>query len=72
MGFRSKLLLSYIILIALITGSFYVYFGYSMQRGMLEDSNVNLTSQTQIARLLVMRDKGATKPHQLAADIGAV
>ena len=72
MGFRAKLLLSYIVLIVLITGSFYVYFGYSMQRGMIEESKANLMSQIQIARLLVMSDKESRSDYQLAAAIGAV
>lgn len=70
MGFRTKLLLSYIFLIVLITGSYYAYFSYSLQKGMIEESRANLTSQTQLARLLVMSDKQVTPPQQLAATIG--
>jgi two-component system phosphate regulon sensor histidine kinase PhoR len=70
MGFRTKLVLSYIFLIALITGSYYAYFSYSLQKGMIEESRANLTSQTQLARLLVMSDKQVTPPQQLAATIG--
>jgi two-component system phosphate regulon sensor histidine kinase PhoR len=71
MGFRTKLLLSYIFLIVLVTGSFYSYFSYSLQKGMIEESRANLTSQTQLARLLVMSNKQVTPPQQLAASIGA-
>ena len=71
MGFRTKLVLSYIILIVLITGSFYSYFSYSLQKEMIEESRANLTSQIQLARLLVMSDKQVTPPQQLAALIGA-
>jgi len=71
MGFRTKLVLSYIFLIALITGSFYLYFSYSLQKGMIEESRANLTSQIQLARLLVLSDKQVTAPQQLAASIGA-
>ena len=71
MGFRTKLVLSYIFLIALITGSFYLYFSYSLQQEMIEESRANLTSQIQLARLLVMSDKQVTPPQQLAALIGA-
>ena len=72
MGFRTKLALSYIILIALITGSFYLYFNHSLQKGMIEESRANLASQTQLARLLVTSDKQATPPQQLAESVGTV
>jgi two-component system phosphate regulon sensor histidine kinase PhoR len=72
MGFRTKLALSYIFLIALITGCFYFYFSYSLQKGLVEESRANLNNQVQIARLLIMSDKRATPPQQLAAAIGTV
>src|SRR5450759_2260771 len=72
MGFRTKLVLSYIFLIALITGSFYLYFNHSLQKGMIAESPANLASQTQLARLLVTSDKRVTAPQQLAESIGAV
>src|ERR1039457_6172670 len=70
MGFRTKLVLSYIFLIALITGSFYLYFNHNLQQGMIEESRANLASQVQLARLLVMNDKQAKTPQQLAESIG--
>jgi len=72
MGFRTKLVLSYIFLIALITGSFYLYFDHSLQKGMIEESRANLASQTQLARLLVMSESKAASPQQLAKSIGTV
>src|SRR6185369_12120101 len=72
MGFRTKLALSYIFLIALIAGSFYLYFDHHLQQGMIEESRANLASQTQLARLLVMSDKQVTAPQQLAESIGTV
>jgi two-component system phosphate regulon sensor histidine kinase PhoR len=72
MGFRTKLVLSYIFLIALITGSFYLYFHHTLQKGMIEESRVNLASQTQLARLLVMSDKQLTPTQQLAESIGTI
>lgn len=72
MGFRTKLVLSYIFLIALITGSFYLYFDHTMQKGMIEESRANLASQTQLARLLVMSDRHVTSPQLLAESIGTV
>ena len=70
MGFRTKLVLSYIFLITLITGGFYFYFSYSLQKGMIDESRANLASQVQLARMLVMSDKQVTPPQQLAASIG--
>jgi two-component system phosphate regulon sensor histidine kinase PhoR len=70
MGFRTKLALSYIFLVALITGSFYLYFNYSLQKEMIAESRGNLASQTQLARLLVMSDKKTVSPQQRAASIG--
>ena len=70
MGFRTKLVLSYIFLITLVTGSFYLYFNHTLQSGMIEESRTNLSSQTQLARLLVMNNKTGTSPQQLAESIG--
>jgi two-component system phosphate regulon sensor histidine kinase PhoR len=72
MGFRTKLVLSYIVLIALITGSFYFFFNYTLQKGMIEESRANLGSQVHLARMLLLRDKQATPPQQLAESIGTV
>jgi two-component system phosphate regulon sensor histidine kinase PhoR len=72
MGFRTKLVLSYVILIVLITGSFYLYFDHSLQQEMIEESRGNLASQTQLARLLVMNNPRVASPQQLAASIGTV
>lgn len=72
MGFRTKLALSYVFLITLITGSFYLYFNHTLQEEMLAESRANLTSQTQLARLLVIRNNQATPPQQLAESIGTV
>jgi two-component system phosphate regulon sensor histidine kinase PhoR len=70
MGFRTKLVLSYIFLIATITGSFFFYFNYTLQQEMIVESRANLASQTQLAGLLVACDKKVTSPQQLAALIG--
>jgi two-component system phosphate regulon sensor histidine kinase PhoR len=72
MGFRTKLALSYIFLIALITGSFYLYFNHTLQQEMIAESRANLASQLQLARMLVMSDKQLKSPQQLAASIGTV
>jgi two-component system phosphate regulon sensor histidine kinase PhoR len=72
MGFRTKLVLSYVFLIALISGSFYLYFNRTLQKELIEESRVNLGGQTQLARLLVISDKQATASPQLAEAIGAV
>jgi two-component system phosphate regulon sensor histidine kinase PhoR len=70
MGFRTKLVLSYIVLIVLITGSYFFYFNRSLQKEMIEESRGNLASQVQMARLLVMNDKQETPPQKLAEAIG--
>ena len=72
MGFRAKLMLSYIVLILLITGSFYLYFDHTLKKEMIEESSANLASQIQLARLLVMSDRQPKLPQQLAAMIGTV
>ena len=72
MGFRTKLVLSYLFLIVLITGSFYLFFNHNLQKSMIEESRVNLSSQVQLARLLVNSDKLVTPPQQLAESIGTV
>ncbi len=72
MGFRTKLMLSYIVLIALITGSFYFYIDHVLQQEMIEESRVNLANQTQLARLLVISSKGQQPPQQLAEKVGTV
>jgi two-component system phosphate regulon sensor histidine kinase PhoR len=70
MGFRTKLVLSYIFLTALITGSFYLYFNHTLQKGMIEESRVNLSSQIQLARQLLMNDKQPLTPQQFVESIG--
>ncbi|HIJ88510.1 MAG TPA: HAMP domain-containing protein [Desulfuromonadales bacterium] len=72
MGFRTKLVLSYLFLIVLITGSFYLYFNHILHKELIEESRGNLASQTQLARLLVVSDKQVSPPQQLAEAIGAV
>ncbi len=70
MGFRTKLMLSYIFLIVLITGSFYLYIDHFLQKEMIEESRTNLDSQTELARLLVISNKGLQPPQQLAETVG--
>lgn len=70
MGFRLKLALSYIFLIALVTTSYYVFFNHSLQKAMVEESRNNLVNQTQLARMLVIGDRHATPPQKLAEAIG--
>ncbi|MDO9307512.1 MAG: HAMP domain-containing protein, partial [Deltaproteobacteria bacterium] len=72
MGFRTKLMLSYIFLIVLITGSFYFYIDHVLQQEMIEESRANLANQAQLARLLVVGNKGVQPPQQLAETVGTV
>lgn len=71
MGFRTKLVLSYVFLIVLITTSFYLYFNHTLQKAMITESRANLAGLTQLARLLVMDDHTGTTPQNLAESIGA-
>lgn len=71
MGFRTKLMLSYVFLIVLITGSFYFYIDHVLQKEMIGESRENLANQAQLARLLVISNKGAQPPQQLAEIVGA-
>ena len=72
MGFRTKLVLSYVFLIVLMAGSFYLYFNHSLQKGMIEESRINLANEGELARLLVTSDKNVTSRQQLAESIGTV
>jgi two-component system phosphate regulon sensor histidine kinase PhoR len=72
MGFRTKLVLSYIFLIVIITGSFYLYFNHTLQKVMIEESRTNLASQAELARFLVISNRHVTPPQQLAESIGTV
>jgi two-component system phosphate regulon sensor histidine kinase PhoR len=72
MGFRTKLVLSYIFLIAIMAGSFYLYFNHTLQAGMVEESRANLASQAELARLLLNSDRGETARQLLAETIGTV
>ena len=48
MGFRTKLVLSYIFLITIITGSFYLYFSYSLQKGMRPESRTAVAERLEL------------------------
>ncbi|MDU0460366.1 MAG: ATP-binding protein [Geobacteraceae bacterium] len=72
MGFRTKLMLSYVFLIVLITGSFYFYIDHVLQKEMIEESRANLANQAQLARLLVLSNRGGQPPQQLAETVGTV
>jgi two-component system phosphate regulon sensor histidine kinase PhoR len=71
MKFRTRLMLSYLLFILLITASFYLYFRSSLQSAMVEESKVSLTSQATLAKLLVEQDNHRNSPQQLAEHIGA-
>jgi two-component system phosphate regulon sensor histidine kinase PhoR len=70
MGFRLKLMLSYLLLIILFSGSFYLYTDHVLEKNLIEESRANLISHTKLARLLVIRDNGSLLPQQLADLIG--
>ena len=72
MGFRTKLVLSYVFLIVLITGCYYVYFNHTLQKEMVEESRANLANQAQLARLLIMNEHTTMNPQKLSESIGGV
>jgi len=69
MQFRVKLMLSYLLLIVLIAGSFYLYTSHILQENLVEESRTTLISQTRLVRLLVERE-GSMQPHKLAETAG--
>lgn len=71
MRFRTKLALSYLFLIALIIGSFYLYSSSTLQNGIIEESRSNLANQAKLASLLVISNKGVQPSQQLAEMVGA-
>jgi len=69
--FRSKLMISYLLFILLISGSFYLYFKSGLQAAIIQESRANLISQAALVKLLVEQDKHLTLPQQLAERIGS-
>jgi len=52
MKFRWKLMFSYLLLILLLSGAYYLSFDRSAQTFFLSESRENLVSQTRLAKLL--------------------
>jgi len=71
MGFRLKLMLSYLLLIVAIAGSFYFYMDHVLETNLVEESRANLLSQAKLARLLVMDDNMRQPPQKLAETVGS-
>ena len=72
MKFRWKLTLSYLLLILLLTGAYYISFDRNAQTYFLKESREHLISQTRLAGLLAERENDALSPQRLAEKIGAV
>jgi len=70
MKFRWKLMLSYLLLILLLTGFNYFSFDRSAQTYFLAESRENLISQTRLAKLLAEREATTVPPQQVAEQIG--
>lgn len=70
MRFRTKLLTSFLLLIVLIAGSFYLSINHILQKSLIEESRANLVSQVQLLRMLV---KGGSipAPQKLAETAGS-
>jgi two-component system, OmpR family, phosphate regulon sensor histidine kinase PhoR len=71
MKFRWKLMLSYLLLILLLSGAYYISFDQSAQTYFLGESRENLASQARLAKLLAEQEADAIPPQQLAEKIGA-
>lgn len=71
MRFRTKLMLSYLILILLVSGSFYLFFDRNLQQIMIEESRASLMSQAELVRLLVEKEGPAASPRLLVEKTGA-
>lgn len=71
MKFRWKLMLSYMLLIGVISGFFYYNSDRQTQRYFLGEIRDNLISQTRLARLLVENDGRQLTPQTLAEKVGS-
>jgi len=71
MKFRWKLMFSYLLLILLLSGAYYLSFDRSAQTFFLSESRENLVSQTRLAKLLAEQETDTMPPQQLAEKIGA-
>jgi two-component system, OmpR family, phosphate regulon sensor histidine kinase PhoR len=71
MKFRWKLMLSYLLLILLLSGAYYISFDRSAQSYFLDENRENLVSQARLAKLLAEQEADAIAPQQLAEKIGA-
>lgn len=71
MNFRWKLLLSYLLLILLLSFSYFLAFNNNVQTYFLTESRENLLSQTRLAKILAEHDAMAMPPQQLAKRIAS-
>jgi two-component system phosphate regulon sensor histidine kinase PhoR len=71
MTFRWKLMLSYLLLILILSGSTYLSFDHSAQTYFLDESRENLISQTRLAKMLAEQEGDTIPPQQLAERIGS-
>jgi two-component system phosphate regulon sensor histidine kinase PhoR len=71
MGFRMRLMLSYLLLIVATAGSIYLYMDHVLETNLVEESRGYLLSQAKMARLLVMYDHMKQPPQKLAETVGS-
>ena len=69
MKFRSKLMLSYVLLVILITSVFYLFFELSLQKTFVEESRAGLMNQAALVDLLIEKEGQLSQP--LAVKIGS-
>lgn len=70
MRFRTKLMLSYILFVVMVSGAYYLYFKHSLTTAMIEESRASLINQAMLARLLTEQEAQSHKPQQLAERVG--
>ena len=69
MKFRSKLMVSYVLLVVLITAVFYLFFELNLQNTFVEESRASLMNQAALVDLLVEKEGQLSQP--LAVKIGS-
>ncbi len=72
LSFRSKLMLSYLLLLVMMSIAIYLHLNRSLQRSIIDSLRENLTSQARLASIMAGREMGDPRRDapRLAAEIG--
>jgi len=71
MRFRTKLMVSYLALIFLVSLAFYIFFERTVQDELIEESRANLFSQAELMKLLIEKEGKSLSPQLLVRKSGA-